>query len=286
MATFVGACAYAKRTSRTLVIDWRNSLYLSDRSMNAFPSLFKKVKQVEGVNVICDESVATLAYSSPVVALKSWDYQRYVALLKSGEDLEEPTLLNTRTMHVFPPVGLQRRFLSALRPHDDVQRRIEEFRREEFHRSAVIGVHFRHGNGERLSAARSPLLEDSSERIARSCQEISMRIGKRLGQHCRIFVCTDSPEAEECLKSRLPSVLTFAKRFREAGAGQLHSRFLGLASAKDAQVEMFLLARCTSLVYNGSWFSYYARLMGKFAVAPIRITPGCAYAEYDDENQA
>jgi Nodulation protein Z (NodZ) len=283
MATFVGACSYSKQTSRTLVVDWRDSLYLPDRSINAFPRLFRKIDQVEGVKVICDDSVAERSYPSPVIALKSWDYGKYLALLEAGDDLEAPTLLSTRTFHVLPSTSLQRKFFRALQLHDDVQERIRTFKRKEFAGSTVIGVHLRHGNGERLGGRRNPSLDECCERIARSCQEISIRIGKQIGKDCRIFVCTDSPQAEECLKSRLPGVVTFDKHFRKAGAGQMHIRSLGLSNAKDAQVEMFLLASCASLVYSNSWFSYYARVMGTFEVAPISITPRCAYAEHSEQ---
>ena len=271
MATLVGAWDYAKQTSRTLVIDWRNSRYLSDRLVNAFPRLFQQLDRVNGVNIISDDSVSERSYPEPVLTLYSVGRAKYLDLLSPETDIQAATLLNRIPMHVFPSLRMQREFLTALRLHDSVQRKFAEFNQSEFAGATVIGVHFRHGNGEALGIRHNAGLKESCRKIALSCRQLSRQFGNPRIRPPRIFVSTDSQEAEECLRSMLSNVVTRPKKFRKAGAGPLHVRALGLANAQDALIEMFLLARCNALVYSNSWFSYYARTIGRFAVAPVWV---------------
>jgi hypothetical protein len=278
LATIMGAWYYARRTARTLVIDWRNSLYLADRAVNAFPRFFQPLDQIDGVKIICDDSVGKRNFPEPVLPLHKLPAREYRELLRMGTDIAAPTLINTRPMHIFPPLAVQQRIIRAVRLHDEVQREVDEFRQAEFAGATVLGVHFRHGNGERLAFGRDLSLQESCQKIALRCQELCGNLSRSSSFPVRTFLATDSQEAEETLRALVPGVVTRNKTYHAAGTGRLHRRSLGLRSAKDALVEMFLLARCNALIYNNSWFSYYARLTGRFDVTPVSIHPDSSYA--------
>ncbi|MGA2633263.1 MAG: nodulation protein NodZ [Terracidiphilus sp.] len=278
MATMLGAWYYAHRTSRTLVVDWRSSLYLADRKANAFPYLFRKPEEIDGVKLICDDSLRRLKFPKPVVFLHRMEGCEYDALLTAGTDLPAPTLLCRRPMHIFPELEAQKRFYSRLQLHDDVQQEIDEFRHKEFADATVLGVHFRHGNGEYLGFRPDAGLHESCIQIAAACRQMYKVMKPTLRGRFRIFLATDSQEAEQQLKLLLSSLFTRPKAFHEAGGGRLHRRDLGLENARNALVEMYLLAHCNSLIYNNSWFSYYARLTGQFDIPPVNLHPDTRYA--------
>ena len=278
MATLLGAWYFAHRTSRTLVVDWRSSLYLADRKVNAFPCLFRKPGEIDGVKVICDDSLRKLKFPEPVVFLHQMERCEYDALLMDGTDLPAPTLLSRRPMHIFPELEVQKRFYSRLQLHEDVQQEIDEFRRREFAGATVLGVHFRHGNGEYLGFRPGADLHESCMQIAAVCRQMYRAMRPNLKGRFRIFLATDSEEAEQQLKPLLSSLFTRPKAFHAAGGGRLHRRDLGLENARNALVEMHLLAHCNSLIYNNSWFSYYARLTGQFDIPPVNLHPDTRYA--------
>lgn len=278
LATVVGAWDYARRTSRTLVIDWRNSLYLQDRSLNAFPRLFQKIDHIEGVRVICDDSITKQRFPTPTFPLQSLGHHEYRDLILHRKDMDAPTLLNRLPMHSFPSVELQRKVLSALRLHDEVQSQVNEFIRDEFASATVLGVHFRHGNGEHLGFGRDSDTLDRCQQFAVACREMYKNLKNTSHRHFRIFLATDSQEVVHHLTSLISSVFTRPKRFHELNGGRLHRRSLGLSGAQDALIEMSLLAQCNALIYNSSWFSYYARLLGQFDLAPVNLTPNRNYA--------
>lgn len=278
MATMLGAWYYARRTSRTLVVDWRSSLYLADRKVNAFPCLFRKLEEIDGVKVICDDSLRKLKFPKPVAFLHRMERSEYHALLTTGTDLPAPTLLSKRPMHIFPAIEAQKLFYSRLQLHEDVRQEIEEFRRREFVGATVLGVHFRHGNGEHLGFRPDADLHRSCIEIAASCRQMYKVMKPNLKGRFRIFLATDSEEAEQQLKPLLSSLFTRPKAFHESGGGRLHRRDLGLENARNALVEMHLLAHCNSLIYNNSWFSYYARLIGRFDIPPVNLDPNTRYA--------
>lgn len=278
MATIVGGWYYASRTARTLVIDWRNSRYLLDRSANAFPRLFQPMDQIAGVQILCDDSVAEEKFPKPVVSLHKLEPRRRRLLIRDGADVDASTLVNKNPMHILPSLTAQRTIFSALRLHPDVYHELEVFRRREFGAAKVLGIHVRHGNGEHLGFGRETNLEELKLQIVRNCKRLCEALKKSACLRVKVFLATDSQEVEDTLKSALPNVVTRSKLFHVTGGGPLHRRALGLAGAQDALIEMFLLAHCNALIYTDSWFSYYARVIGHFDFPPMSVLSRSSYA--------
>lgn len=119
--SLISAWHYARRTGRTLVIDWRSSCYLGDPSRSAFPAYFEPVRSIGGVPVVADDMVGTLNYPTPVQVsfghdalrgLNRWLAERNLApsaqhvttayhlshaeeraLVERGEDVAAPTVV-------------------------------------------------------------------------------------------------------------------------------------------------------------------------------------------------
>ena len=78
-----------------------------------------------------------------------------------------------------------------------------------------------------------------------------------------VFLSTDSGEIEALLMRVLPGVVTRPKRFRPAGAGELHLGPDAVEGLGDALVDMLLLGEVDRLVRfpPGSSFSFWGSVM-------------------------
>jgi hypothetical protein len=81
------------------------------------------------------------------------------------------------------------------------------------------------------------------------------------------FYATDS-EAMSHVLSTLPGAVTRRRTYPPPDSGDLYS-FEGSpsrdrASVVDTLADMFLLARCDALIYNGSLFNQYARVLNGY----------------------
>src|SRR5882757_5685892 len=68
LSCLVGAWWLARRTGRTLVVDWRGSRFNPDPSMtrNCFHVYFEAQQRLGGVEVIAGDSVGALPYPEPI----------------------------------------------------------------------------------------------------------------------------------------------------------------------------------------------------------------------------
>jgi Nodulation protein Z (NodZ) len=278
IASILGGWYYASRTGRTLVIDWRNSRYLPDRSANAFPRFFQPMDQIAGVRVACEGCIREAQFPKPVFRLHKLQPVQYRDLFRAGADVDAPTLVNNKPMHIFPALTLQRMVFSALRLHPEIQQEMEAFRETQFGAVKVVGIHVRHGNGEHLGFGRKVCIYEVNREVVSTYKRVHETMRKSSGLRTKIFLATDSQEVEEALKSALPNVVTRNKSFHTVGDGPLHRRVLGLTGAQDALIEMYLLACCDALIYNDSWFSYYARVIGRFDTPPVNVLSHSDYA--------
>jgi hypothetical protein len=180
LTCLIGAWWIAKKTNRTLVIDWRGSRFNTDKSMkrNCFFEYFQSRPELGGVKVIADDSVADLLYPSPIwpakwtlSALASPDHVKHtkaevaevdhlvtdegvppaptIVLNQGIHEISKTSLLEPRGI---PPRNAVKRFLDDLRPVEWIQSKATHFWDENIGSSPTIAIHIRHGNGENIGA--------------------------------------------------------------------------------------------------------------------------------------
>src|ERR1700741_3157534 len=68
LSCLIGAWWLAKRTGRTLVVDWRGSRFNPDPSLtrNCFFSFFESVPSLAGVPVVAGDDVSAITYPEPI----------------------------------------------------------------------------------------------------------------------------------------------------------------------------------------------------------------------------
>ena len=290
--SLISAWHYARRTGRTLVIDWRSSCYLGDPSRSAFPAYFEPVRSIGGVPVVADDTVGTLNYPTPVQVsfghdalrgLNRWLAERNLApsaqhvttayhlshaeeraLVERGEDVAAPTVvLQCSLSEGLPALTSCQAFLAEIRPRREIRREIKRFVRARFTGPPVIAVHVRYGSRAILDAHNKYWLDD--DRALTTIYDGIRRASAALDGPSRVFVCTDKRRILEAIRSEIPEVITRAKYLQPEGPSELHAwdNPTGIRETvgRDALIEMFLLARADALVCYppNSFFSFYAR---------------------------
>lgn len=168
VSCLIGAWWLAKRTGRTLVIDWRGSRFNADPSgkRNCFLDYFSlEGPMLAGVPTIADQRVSDIEYQLPIYpekwsieALASSDHLRHTAveiesingLVTGDDDRSEPTVVLNQWIDPHPPREFVRELLMALVPADEIAKEAEAFRTSRKLTMPTIAIHVRHGNGENI----------------------------------------------------------------------------------------------------------------------------------------
>jgi hypothetical protein len=275
LISVVGALEYAIATNRELVIDWRGSRYLDDRNENLFDRLFEISPVIEGCHItIIDGRIDDKDLPQPILRSEAWSFPDYHQAMLSKQDPREPTIIITRAMHHLPTIERQRELLKHIQPVGRIRQRIDEFKRENMQDGQVGGVHIRHGNGEKLSQKRDLLI--AADLFAEDGL-LSKALARWAGLTPSLLACSDSATVHQQLIARHPHPIWLPTERGQSQAGPIHTKKHGLQGADDAVVEMWLLASCERLLFNPSWFSHYARVMGNFIEEPINIDTASDY---------
>ena len=167
LSCLVGAWWLAKRTGRTLVIDWRGSRFNSDPSgeRNCIREYFEIRERLVGVDVIADDTVRELDYPSPVWPLK-WtasilagtDHMKHTSaemvavnrLVTSDVDPADATIVLNQWVEPPPPREAMRALLKELVLAEPFRQEAQRFWESEIGIAKAVAIHIRHGNGENV----------------------------------------------------------------------------------------------------------------------------------------
>lgn len=267
----------AQRTGRSLVIDWRGSCYLDQPFTNAFPVFFEAVRDIAGVRVICDDQINQRSFPGPF--FPAWwnkpsidcvyrpdeqifrERDELDQLFQSQQDSEASTVVCDACLIWRCDEDAEREIFRSIKPRSEIQARIDAVYREHFEPYSMIGIHVRHGNGEDIMG-HAPYWADPERALRQVYDAIEKARALPHTKPVRAFLCTDSALVLEKVSTTVPDVFTIQKRFQAPQAGPLHSAALGTEGGVSALVEMYLLARCDTVIRfpPTSAFTRYARL--------------------------
>ncbi|WP_082641353.1 nodulation protein NodZ [Bradyrhizobium yuanmingense] len=275
--SLAAAWHFAKQTGRTLVIDWRGSCYLNKPFSNAFPVFFEPVQDIAGVRVICDDDLNERSFPGPF--FPAWwnkpsidcvyrpdgqifrERDQLDQLFQSKRDCDANTVVCDACLMWRCDQKAEREIFRGIKPRAEIQARIDAMYREHFEPYSVIGIHVRHGNGEDIMG-HAPYWADAERALRQVCTAIDKARGLPHAKPVRAFLCTDSALVLEQVSTMFPDVFAIPKQFQAPHAGPLHSAALGAEGGVSALTEMYLLARCDTVIRfpPTSAFSRYARL--------------------------
>jgi len=275
LASLAGAVWAAGQLERTLVIDWRHSAFLKDKSLNYFTEFFAAPLEIQGVRVIC----------APVAEIDGVEEQEIgvSAMRQVTADKSHPTrVLVIRDYHGLERIDTRhsladqfwmlKDFYQFIQPREFIAREVDRFANEHFHDAFVVGVNISTGNGEfdqgQYYANRVAMdifsREEQFLRKVERARTLAVRSLPRYLRHTgRIFFATDSYFMHNLLK-RLPNTVTRRTVFPPPGVGRVYcaydeAGYTDRDAIVDAIADMVLLSRCNALVRNGTVFNQYAQ---------------------------
>jgi Nodulation protein Z (NodZ) len=163
----IGAWLVARRTGRTLVVDWRGSRFNHDPTggRNCFFDYFAPVQKLGGVEVIADDTVGEINYPLPMWpdkwnrdTLSGVEHMKHTAseiseltrIMGSDEDPAAATfVLNGWPEPASMPAAV-RGMLENLRLTDSIRKEADLFWDAHVGTSPAVAIHLRHGNGENI----------------------------------------------------------------------------------------------------------------------------------------
>lgn len=276
--SLAAAWQYAKRTGRTLVIDWRGSCYLDEPFTNAFGVFFEPIQDIAGVRVVCDDQINQLSFPRPF--FPTWwnrpsidcvyrpdeqifrERDELRRLLEDQDDTHANTVVCDACLMWGCDQDAERQIFRAIKLRSEIQARIDAIYQEHFEGRSVIGVHVRHGNGEDIMG-HTPCWADPQRALRQVCAAIEKAKASPHAKPVTVLLCTDSPKVLSQVSASFPDLFTISKRFQADQAGPLHSAELGAEGGFSALVEMYLLGRCDTVIRfpPTSAFTRYARLV-------------------------
>lgn len=167
LSCLIGAWWLARRTGRTLIVDWRGSRFSADPSgrHNCFNDYFEPRQRLGGVEIIADDRVGTLDYPTPIFPDK-WtpaimatpDHMKHTAaeiaavnrIVTSEEDPSEPTVVLNQWIMPPPPREAVSILLDELHAIEPIRTEAQRFWDEHIGSAPTVAIHLRHGNGENL----------------------------------------------------------------------------------------------------------------------------------------
>jgi hypothetical protein len=169
LSCLIGAWWLARRTGRTLVVDWRGSRFNADPTMrnNCFLSYFEPRQTLAGVPLVADNSVGDLQYPMPVwpekwspAGLASPNHLKHSAaevaavnsLVTSDIDPAEPTIVLNQWVEPPPPPAAVKLMLAELPLASRIRTEAQQFWDKQIGSAFAVGIHIRHGNGENVGA--------------------------------------------------------------------------------------------------------------------------------------
>lgn len=277
MMSVMGALVYSRISGRTLSVDWSDRAYSNDRS-NVFPRLFSAPQVIDPADLYSMVDVCPRVWKGNLE--KSVD-EIYSILNPHDPDADQDESLTPATSIDFRSISHPERVvvrwawyhdLRFLRPHfgslnlgrdvggvlqkvareklvpgDVVVRRVEQFASRHFV-APVIGLHIRQTDRQNRYHAYFPMIKDILHRSPTAM----------------IFLATDNRSVEDEFRRTFARVVCTDKWFPAPGqplhrSGECPDRFEGGVSAL---VDLYLLARCNYLIYNGtSSFGVLAALL-------------------------
>jgi len=290
LVSFAGAVWLASTLGREVIVDWRNSKFLRDKSVNVFTEYLEPVEEILGVHVsyAAGELASWDTDSDEVQLLEPADAS---AILASGSEARYLVLTAFHAYDRIEPGGNSlerfrrlRRFFESIRPRAHLQQEVDAFAAaNHIDDTFVVAVNIGTGNGEFRKGSpfhgrvKTELFHNAPRflrAVTRARDAALGRLPDYLRESAVTFIATDAAFMREMLLT-LPNAVTRRSIFPPPGAGRGFADYdvpgyTDRDAFADIVVDHFLLARCNAMIRNPSMFSSYALATTNFFNGNLR----------------
>lgn len=279
LVSLAGSVWFARALGRAVIVDWRGTSFLKDKSLNYFTEFFEAVPRIFDVPVFyapCPELEGEVVDAPPLSVVQARE------VLRSGFSAARHIVLHDyHGLDRLDPEGnpaeqfwTLKEFYTFIRPRDFIANEIERWYAEHLKGWFVVGVNISTGNGEfskgeqyygRVDVGIFNRGQAFLARIERARRRAAKGLPRFLRNRSKIFFATDAYPMRDLL-ARLPNAVTRRTIFPPPGVGRVFCDYDQFGhsdreAAVDTIVDMFLLARCNALIRNFSVFNYYAQVV-------------------------
>lgn len=266
LCVLIGAMRLAQQTGREVLVDWNGGFY-------------GRVPDGRLINEFFDsptfETSEVLSPETPTVFPPQWHGRVMLPALSyvKGVDLtlsrpeEVPADCTAECVVITRDSKLLHRrpedfFATAqrLRPASAIQSAVSALRNEMGESRPSIGIHYRHGNGERKVIPPDPRW--FRNRINARLRALDLGAGD-----ISLFVATDCGAALDYFRRYYPNTYASPKEYRPNGSGAMHVGREDLTDSQKMQLalealtDMYTLAGCSYFVGSKGFFSLFVKLV-------------------------
>ena len=232
---------YAKMTNRSLVVNWAPSMYLEDKSRNAFTYFFDFPNSIQAVPIIAEDHISTTfrliralpvtprnlflpslvaEISNKLLKEKSPGYFKEISkkreqwitnIIKNGTDLKDKVVIFNGVLGFLEEET--KPFFKELKLKPKYQLKVDEFAKKNFKGKKVIGVHIRYYDKSLPKNNHTKYWiepEKSLKIINGKLQEIVNEIND---PNYIIFLATDNKMVHDSIQEHFDNIVTFEKNF-------------------------------------------------------------------------
>lgn len=268
LAILAEAIVFAEDINAKLIVDWRGSFNNRVVTKNIFNDLFELDFDCVDIHEVCESVRVYPDYFKPYYLLPS-PYSNSHQLTKSSADQlnvlnfandSDRLIVISRESSRFYNLEYKNRLNSAfnkIKPNQLIISEIQKYL-SGLGTDGFIGVHFRHGNGEKtVTVPDITFYFDRIDKILKNSPNI------------KILVCTDCSAAVDSFIERYGNLIfSTCKNYPPNGAGGMHyynnyeERYI---SGFEAATDLWLLSKARYLIGTKSFFTYTAFfLSGRF----------------------
>lgn len=263
----LSAWRLARQLDRQLVVDWSGGRYGSVDDGRLFSRFFADseflapvdVPGIANMTVFPQEWVGRTALP-PVTYLESVDLTRSRPENVPPDCAADCIVITRDTRELLPRLAEYSELARTLRLREEIQSSVDEQQSRFAPYRHSIGIHFRHGNGEKKVMSPDPRW--FRNRINGKLKQLDLS-PEDLG----LYVATDCEGTLAYFKRYYPHVIDLPKAYRENGGGAFHVGRDDLSSeekihlATEALIDIYTLARCKSFIGSRGYFSLMVRLL-------------------------
>ena len=269
LCVLVGAIEYSRTCLRKIIVDWDGGLYGESKSTGGIFNYYFKSPSLLNINHLPNKitSIYPVYWKDYLYKPPHTRGKNINLTLSRPEDIPKEcdstcVVITRDSAAIRRHKELYSKIAKNFTPNDIVVKKVSDIISKPKTFKKIIGVHFRHGNGE--NGVIPPKIDWFKIQINNYIKSLNLS-----ANDVCIFVATDCFAVFNAFRRLYPNVIHSGKSYEEIGSGPLHydrkiSNEIQLANGTDVLVDMYTLEKSDLFIGSGGFFSYFVQMLRSF----------------------